>query len=384
MGHTLRSRSYQICSKTVMDTTDPEITFSPQMISNHAREFDEFILPRWDDGRCNEQKLFSIADKIKSLGKHDKFDCILGLSGGLDSSYLLHIAVRKLGLRPLVFHVDGGWNSEIAVKNIRSMVSALNVQLFTEVIRWNEMREFQLAMFRSGVPHLDIPQDMAFVSVLYKFAAKHGIKSILNGGNVSTESVLMPLQFLYWGTDMTHVKDILRCHSQFKFKKYPFSSVYYHKIFLPYFKKIRVYKLLNFTKYRKKDAIDLLSENYGWEPYKQKHFESRFTRFFEGYWLPKRFNYDMRRNQFSSLILSNQMSRDDALFQLQTDPLSRKEIVEEKSFLADKLEISIDELEGFFQMEKRFYWDYRNDKRLIDFGEKILKYFKGVRRGGAF
>ena len=297
---------------------------------------------------------------------------------------MLHTAVKELGLRPLVFHVDGGWNSELAVNNIQVLVEKLGVDLFTEVIDWDEMREFQLAMFRSGVPHLDVPQDMAFISTLYKFANHHGIKHILNGGNISTECVLMPLDILYWGTDMRHINDIISKHSTATFKRYPFMNVLYHKVFLRYLKGIKTFKPLNFIRFRKQQAIDFLIEDYGWKPYPQKHFESRFTAFFEGYWLPSRFAYDMRRNQFSSLILTGQMNRDEALALLETPSFDDNTILKECRYVASKLGISEDELMGFHEMPKKFYWDYKNSQSLFRIGEAVLRKLSITRRGGAF
>ena len=192
------AQKYRICRKTVMDTSDPGITFDDDGISNHYWEYHNFIKHNWYQGDDGKRKLSSMIEKIQESGKGKDFDCILGLSGGLDSSYMLHKVVTEYNLRPLVFHVDGGWDTEIAVNNINCLVDKLSLDLYTEVIDWEEMRDFQLAMFKSGVPHLDVPQDMAFISVLYKFAKREGIKYILNGGNISTESVLMPLEILYW------------------------------------------------------------------------------------------------------------------------------------------------------------------------------------------
>ena len=288
---------YQICSKTVMDTSDPSITFNENGESNHFLDFHYRIRPNWNPGPASKEKLEKIVSKIRKDGQGKDFDCIMGVSGGLDSSYMLHRMVKDFGLRPLVFHVDGGWNSELAVSNIRALVTSLGLDLYTEVINWHEMRDFQLAMFKSGVPHLDIPQDMAFIAVLYKFANKHKIKYILNGGNISTECVLMPLDILYWGTDTKHIKDILSRFGTIPMNTFPFTNVFYHKLYLRYVKGVKVIKPLNFIKYLKKNAIEELQNLYGWKSYSQKHFESRFTKFLESYWIPTRFGYDMRRNQ---------------------------------------------------------------------------------------
>jgi len=367
-----------------MDTSDPMIIFDQNGISNHYWDFKNNVKPNWHTGSDGQLVLGKIVDTIKKANKNRDFDCIMGLSGGADSSYMLHVMVTEFGLRPLVFHVDGGWNSEIAVNNINGLIEKLKLDLFTEVINWEEMRDFQLAMFKSGVPHIDIPQDLAFVGVLYKFAEKYGIKYILNGGNISTECVLMPLQILYWGTDMSQVRDILSRYGTVPMKTYPFSSIWYHKFYLRYFRGVKVFKPLNFMPYVKKDAMAEMERLYAWKPYPQKHFESRFTRFFEGYWLPTRFGYDMRRNQFSSLILTQQMKRDDALAELEKSPYDPTTIEQDFNYIATKLGITSEELRGYHAMPKKFFWDYRNQHGLFDLGEKVLNTISGARRGGAY
>lgn len=376
--------TYQICSKTVMDTSDPTITFDQDGISNHYWDFHNIVKPNWHTNSAGRAKLERMVETMKKAGKGHDFDCIMGLSGGADSSYMLHKMVSEYGLRPLVFHVDGGWNSEIAVNNINGLIEKLGLDLYTEVINWEEMRDFQLAMFKSGVPHIDIPQDMAFIGVLYKFAEKHGIKYILNGGNISTECVLMPLEILYWGTDMSQVRDILSRFGTVPMRTYPFSSIFYHKLYLRYLRGVKVVKPLNFMPYIKKDAMAEMEREYNWKPYPQKHFESRFTRFFEGYWLPTRFGYDMRRNQFSSLILTEQMTREEALAELDELPYNPESIEQEFSYIATKLDISVDDLRGYHEMPKKFYWDYRNQRRFFELGEKVLSVIARTRRGGAF
>jgi hypothetical protein len=289
---------YKICKYTVLDSTFPGISFDIQNVSNLYWDFQKNIKPYYNPSAKTKEDFFKIVEKIKNESKNNDYDCILGLSGGIDSSYLLHTLVNDFKLRPLVFHVDGGWNSEEAVHNISSIVNKLGLDLFTEVIDWNEMKNFQIALFKSGVPHIDIPQDMAFISVLYKYANKHKIKYIMNGGNVSTECVPTPFKYFYWGTDMSQIRDILNKFGTIEMKNYQFTSIYYHKIFLRYFKGIKVLKPLNFIDFKLKEATKVLINKYNFKSYKQKHFDSRFTRFYEGYWLPKRFNYDVRRNQY--------------------------------------------------------------------------------------
>ena len=357
-----------------MDASDPAITFNEHGECDHCTGFAKNILPIWDPDKRDRCQVTKLVADIKKAGKDRDFDCILGMSGGLDSSYMLHLVVSEFGLRPLVFHVDGGWNTEIAVNNIQKLVEKLGLDLYTEVINWEEMRDFQLSFFKSGVSHLDIPQDHAFIATLYHFANKHGIKYILNGGNYSTECVRNPLEWLYHGTDMAQLKDIQKQFGTRILKSYPFSSVLYHKIYLRYLQGVMVVKPLNLLPYTKKLAIETLSKEYGWKPYPQKHFESRFTRFFESYWLPTRFGYDTRRVQFSSLILTQQMTREDALNQLKKTAYDQLTIDNEFEFIATKLKISIDELRSYHEMPLKTYRDYKNRDWMFHLGSTILSY----------
>jgi N-acetyl sugar amidotransferase len=375
--------NYQICNKLVLDTTYPGIKFDQNGISNQYWDYQNNIRKKWMKSQQDSIYLEKIVETIKKDGSGKDFDCILGLSGGADSSYMLHTIVKKFNLKPLVFHVDGGWNSEIAVSNIKNLVDKLGVDLFTEVINWEEMKDFQLAMFKSGVPHIDIPQDMAFIGVLYKFARKYNISYILNGGNISTECVQRPLDIIYWGTDMRHINDILKKFGTREMKTFPFSSVFYHKIYLRYFRNIKVVKPLNYISYEKKKAMNLLSNLYDWKPYPQKHFESRFTRFFEGYWLPTRFGFDMRRVDLSSLILTNQITREEALEELTKPPYDTELTHQDFNYIANKLNIGPGELKRFHEMPKKYWSDYKNLNNFFKFGEKILKFISGDRRGGA-
>lgn len=375
--------NHHLCTQCVMDTSDSKITFDENGICDHCTDFKYNVLPNWHTDESGRAEFQQQVEKIKTDGKGRSFDCIMGMSGGLDSSYLLHLAVKEFGLRPLVFHVDGGWNTDIAVSNIQVIVEKLGLDLYTEVINWNEMRDFQLAFFKSGVPHLDIPQDHAFIATLYHFANKHGVKYILNGGNISTECVRNPKDWLYYGTDMAQLNDIQQQFGTLKLETYPFSSVLFHKIYLRYIKGVQVVKPLNYLPYTKKDAADTLQKEYGWRPYPQKHFESRFTRFYEGYWLPTRFGYDTRRVQYSSLILTGQMSREDALERLKKPAYDPETIDEDFEYIATKLGIDVAELRHYHEMPLKTYKDYKNREWMFDLGAKTLKAFgveKAVKR----
>ena len=375
---------YKICKKLVLDSSYPGIKFDENGISDQYWDYHKNVKNNWKANKEGLSELEKIISKIKKNQANKDFDCILGLSGGADSSYMLHVIVKEFNLKPLVFHVDGGWNSEIAVSNIKNLVDKLQLDLFTEVINWEEMKDFQLAMFKSGVPHIDIPQDMAFIGVLYKFARKYNIPYILNGGNISTECVQRPLDIIYWGSDMRHINDILNKFGTLEMKTFPFSSAFYHKLYLRYFRNIRVIKPLNYINYIKKDAMQLMSDLYDWKPYPQKHFESRFTRFFEGYWLPTRFGFDMRRVDLSSLILTNQISREEALEELNKPTYDSELIEQDFYYIAKKLNIDSDDLKKMHEMPKKYWNDYKNLNNIFKISEKILQFLSGTRRGGSF
>jgi N-acetyl sugar amidotransferase len=374
-----------ICNKSILDHTYPDITFDKSGISNIFKEskfvYDFFIenLSKRRDDFLN----LTIKDikKSKPLGE---YNCILGLSGGLDSSYMLHKVVNDYGLKPLVFHVDAGWNSEIAVSNIEKLVDKLDLDLFTEVVNWNDVKNLQIAFLKSGVPHIDIPQDHAFISILYNFAEKYKIKYILNGGNIFNEIVPMPYKYYYWGTDLRHIKDIISKFSPEIIKKYPFSSVFRHKIYLRFFKSLKVIKPLNFEIYNQSNAIKILNDTYGWKPYGQKHFESNFTRFYEGYWLPSRFNFDVRRCQLSSLIISNQMTREEAIKTIKNPPLTKTELLNDYNYVANKLDLSEEQLMRIENSTRKYYYNYKNLHYFLKPIEKFLKASKLMVRGGAY
>lgn len=366
------SREYQICSNCVMDTTDANIVFNEQGVCDHCNSFYKNILPNWHTDERGSQKLQQYVDEIKRSGKGKPFDCILGMSGGIDSSYLAYIA-KEFGLRPLIFHVDAGWNSQIAVNNIEKIVDKLGFDLYTEVIDWEEMRDLQLAFFKSGVPHLDIPQDHAFFATMYNYANHHKIKYILTGSNYSTECVKNPIEWIYFGSDVKQIKDIHQKFGQQPLKNYPLSDILRHKVYLTYFRGIKVIKPLDYVPYIKEEAAQLLVDKFGWQKYPQKHFESRFTAFYEGYWLPKKFGYDTRKVQYSSLILTRQMTRINALESLKKPAYNEDTFAHDFQYIATKLQITTDELQSFMDAPNKTYRDYKSKLNTFLLGAKVLK-----------
>ena len=377
----MSKKDYQICNNCVMDNSDSKISFDRNGVCDHCNTFYKKILPNWHTDERGDKALRVIIDKIKKEGNGKDFDCLMGMSGGIDSSYLLYVMKEKFGLRPLVFHVDAGWNSQIAVNNIERLVDGLNLDLYTEVINWEEIKSLQLAFFKSGVPHIDVPQDHAFFATMYKFASKHNIKYILTGGNYSTECVRNPLEWMYYQSDSIQLKDIYKKHGDGKLKEYPISNILWHKIYLPYVRKIKLISPLDYFPYNKDEAMQILVDKFGYQKYSQKHFESRFTRFYESYWLPKKFGYDTRKVQFSSLILTKQMTREQAMKKLKIPAYDPETIKQDFEYIATKLGISSEELQSYMDAPNKTYKDYKSQENIYNIGAKVMRFF-GLEKGG--
>jgi len=373
-------RDYQICTKTIMDTSDPGIAFDENGISDYYHNFHNNILPNWHTDERGQQELMKIAEKIKKEGIGKDFDCIIGMSGGLDSSYAVYIAKEKMGLRPLIFHVDAGWNTQQAVSNIEKVVDGLGLDLYTEVINWEEMKDLQVAFLKSQIADQDLPQDYAFFSALYQFARKYKIKYVLTGSNFSTECCREPEEWGgYAGIDKTLVNDIHKKFGKIPLKSFPIVDILVYKLYYKYILGMEVFKPLNLVPYIKEDVEALLHERFGWEKFLHKHHESRFTRFYEDYWLPRKFGYQKRRAHFSSLILTNQMTREEALERISRPELSEQFLKQEFEYVANKLDLSVAQLTDIFEGENKTYHDYKNKKSMIGLGAKVMR-FLGLER----
>lgn len=363
---------YRICTNCVMDTSDPNITFDENGVCDYCRNYHENILPNWHPDEKGEELLMPVIEKIKKDGKGRDHDCLIGLSGGVDSSYVAYIAVEKFGLRPMLFHVDAGWNSQVAVNNIEKLVDGLGLDLYTEVINWEEMKDLQLAFFRAQVPHIDTPQDHAFFAGLYNFAAKHGHKYILTGANYSTECVREPLEWHYHASDLKQMKDIHKKFGEKELKSFPMADILKFKIYYRFIKGVRVVKPLNYVPYIKEDAMQELVDKFGWQKYPHKHYESRFTKFYESYWLPEKFGFQKHRAHYSSLILTGQMTRDEALEKLSKPAYDQETIAHDFEYIAKKLDITVDELRALMDGDNRTYRDYKNNMGIINLGTRVL------------
>lgn len=368
-------RPYQICKCCVMDTTDEDIVFDSNGVCMRCNEYKERIEPEWNHGKGHETELQELINAIKKSGEGKEYDCILGLSGGLDSSYMLHLAVTEWGLRPFVFHIDAGWNLPVAEENIKRLTDKLGVELHIEHMDWNELREMQLAWFRTGLEMLDAPQDHAFISLIDKFSANLGVKYILNGYNICTEIVADPVSWERGSGptgDGTYIKDVVKKYSTIPIKNYTYTSGFKHKFVNPYLKGIKTVKPLNLVEFTRISMVEVLQKEYGYVPYGQKHFEDLITKFLEGWWQPTRFGHDIRRAQLSSLVVTGQMTRDEALSILEQPPLTEEESKELFSEVARRLEISEEELMKFHEMPECTE-KFKSQEKLYNFGIRLYE-----------
>ena len=366
-------REYQICKKCIMDTSDPHIHFDEQGVCDYCNNFESTIKPSWHTDDKGKAQLQQLAAKIKNEGEGKDFDCIIGLSGGLDSSYAAHIAVNKMGLKPLLYHVDAGWNTDQAVGNIEKLVDGLGLDLYTDVINWQEMKDLQLAFLKSGIPDQDLPQDAAFFSSLYKFARKNRIRYVITGANYSTECCREPEEWGgYPGIDKTLILNIHKKFGNKALKSFPLVDILIYKIVYQRLLGMQIVKPLNMVPFIKKDAEKELNELYGWLPFQHKHHESRFTRFYEDYWMPRKFDFHKRRAHFSSLIMTGQMTRDGALERISKPEMDEHFLKQEFEYVANKLGVSVKELQDIFDSENKTYRDYKNKRFLIGLGARAM------------
>lgn len=365
-------RDYQVCTNCVMDTTDSKITFDEKGVCDHCRNFEKNIRPYWNPNENRMEELQKIADKIRKAGKGHDYDCILGLSGGADSSYLAYIAKEVMHLRPLAFVVDTGWNLNVAVENIEKIVKGLELDMYTEVINWKEMADLQLSFFKAQISSQDFLQDHAIFASLYNYATKHHIKYVLTGSNNATEFIRPPVEWIYMN-DIRMMRDIHNKYGRIPLKTFPQCGMFKYRLLYKYIYGMeRVYPL-DYVVYNKAEAEIMLHEKYGWERYENKHYENVFTRFFEGYYLPTKFGFDTRKNVYSNQILAGTMTRDEAIELLKQPAYDPDMMEQDKEYIAKKLGISTEEFEKIIAGENKTPQDYKNTFWLIKLAVKACK-----------
>ena len=372
----METKEYRICNRCVMDTSDPDIKFDKNGYCSHCRSALEKLDKYWFPTEEGSRKLDNLINNIMQEGKGKDYDCIIGLSGGVDSSYLAYfLRTEYPQLRILAVHVDAGWNSELAVYNIEQIVKTLEIDLYTRVMNWEDMKDLQFAYLKSQLANQDIPQDHAFNAILYHTSAQYGIRYFLSGSNLTSESILPSA----WGYDAMDGKQLLAIHKRFgtaKLRDFEVVSFFKRRIYYPYLKKFRNVKPLNYIPYDKEKSKEILMEKIGWRDYGGKHHESRFTKFFQSYWLPKKFGYDKRRAHLSSLIAAEQISRYAAIEELKKPLYDPMELREDKEFLAKKLGLSIDQFDEIMAQPNKTFRDYPSNYEFEIFLRKIISIIK--------
>lgn len=364
------SSRYQICAKTIMDTSDPAIVFDKDGVSNHYHSYQEkarrILLP------AEERKAAfdTIINNIKGSGRSKTYDCLIGLSGGVDSSYITYLA-GELGLKALIVHFDNGWNSELAVSNIEKLINKYGFDLHTLVVDWKEFKDIQLSFFRASVPNIEIVTDHAIIATLYRIAEKYKIKYLISGSNIVTEGIL-PESWGYDASDFYHIRSIHKRFGTQKFKTFPkltmLDYVYYMSV-----KKVGKVNILNYLDYSKEKAISELETNIGWKYYGGKHYESIFTQFFQAYVLPTKFGFDKRRAHLSTLICSGQISRGQALEEMEK-PLYDQDLLNEHiAYVLKKWELSENQFQQIMNMPPARHEDYPSNKKWMELALSVKR-----------
>jgi len=372
----MKNKEKQVCTRCVMDTSDNEIKFDADGICNHCTEFKEVTSKNWLPNACGKKKLENIFDKVRKEGKNKEYDCIIGLSGGCDSSYLALI-LKDYNLRPLVVHVDAGWNSELAVYNIEQIVKYCGFELYTHVMDWQEIQDLQVSFLKAGVANQDTVQDHAFFATLYHFAVKHKINYIISGGNIATESVF-PNSWHHAAMDAIQIKSIHAKYGIRNLKKYQTISLFKYYFYYPFVKKMKTIRPLNFMEYDREDALNVLKSKVGYKEYGKKHGESIFTKFFQNYYLPTKFGMDKRKPHLSSMILSGQITREQALMELQKPLYSEIELTQDKSYIAKKLGLTEKELDDYINVPGHSYKEFRNWDRWYNIIKGVQSYAEKI------
>ena len=346
-------RPYQICARCVMDTTDPDIQFDENGVCNHCHDYGRAIARDVRKGETGRNELEHLVGQIKRAGAKKKYDCIIGVSGGVDSTYVAY-KVKEFGLRPLAVHLDNGWDSELAIKNVENICRKLQIDLHTIVLDWDEFKDLQISFLKASTPDSEIPSDHAIVVSMLHTARMVGVKHIITGYNTRTESHL-PYAWSQGHYDWGYIKNVQKHFGSVQLKTFPYLN-FREFLFRSHDRKF--FNILNYLDYSKKDAMPILERELGWQYYGSKHYESIYTRWYQGYWLPMKFGYDKRRTHMSSLICSGEMTRTDALKALTNPSYPPALQKEDTAYVIKKLDLTEDQLDELLHMPKKSYWDY--------------------------
>lgn len=362
---------YRICGKCVMDSTDEDIVFDDNGNCNHCSNF-EIILHAADLLKGTAPQLI---ERIRIAGEGKKYDCLVGISGGVDSCYTAYLC-QKWGLRPLLMHMDNGWNSEISVRNVKKLLDKLGFDYESYVLDWSEFREIQLAFLKSSIVDFEMPTDIAIAASLYQTANKYGIPYIISGGNYSGEGILP----LTWGyhvlKDEKLYRHIVKKHSNVKLQKVPVVGLK-GEIYYKFIKGIKTVYPLNKIDYNKDEAREFLKKEFDWQDYGGKHHESRITAFWQSFAMPKKYNMDYRKATYSAQIVSEQITREEALEKLKSPAYNPETLERDKQYIAKKYGISLEELECYLALPPKTYKDFPNDKKRIDWFYGLYRRYLG-------
>jgi N-acetyl sugar amidotransferase len=369
---------YRQCAITVMDNiADDDIRFDEKGICNYYYEYKEAEATGVFTGKEGEEKLEKIVEEVRSAGVGKQYDCLIGLSGGVDSTYVAWL-VKSKGLRPLAVHLDNGWNSELAVKNIENIISKLGIDLYTLVINWQEFKDIQLSYLKASVVDIEVVSDHAIFATMYKLAKEKGIGYIFSGTNIVTEHI-MPPSWLYKKMDFTNLKDI---HSKFgsvKLKTYPTFDFKKHVYYSSVLKLVPI-SILNYVPYNKKEIKEFITRELNWRDYGGKHYESSFTKFYQAYILPEKFKIDKRKAHLSTLICAGQISKEEALEELKQPLYDPKELQADKEYVLKKFGLSKEEFEVIMNLSPRKHEEFKTDTKLKEGYMNLLRKTEKIRR----
>lgn len=352
-----------------MDTTDPDIFFDAAGVCNHCHRYEEISSQRLIPPEQRRHRLAQLVAEVKTAGQGKPYDCVIGVSGGVDSTYVAWV-VKDLGLRPLAVHLDNGWNSELAVANIEKTLNKLEIDLYTHVIDWEEFRDLQISFLKASTPDGEVPTDHAIFALLYKIAAKQGLKHIITGTNVISEAIL-PEKWGYGYFDWSYVKDVHRRFGSERLSTFPRFSLL-NLFYYVFVRRIRMVSVLNFIDYNKQQAMEVLQNQLGWVYYGGKHYEFIYTRFYQAYVLPRKFGIDKRKAHYSNLILSGQMTRSEALDAMKAPAYPDDLLEEDRQYAIKKLNLDARSFEEIMALPRKTFLDYKNNRNVFALAKKLV------------